>query len=402
MNIGEMFLSAVSSLMANKLRSFLTMLGILIGVASIISIVAVGNGGKHAIVDAISNQKLQQTIQILPKELVQPGLPQPGQVLSISRADIDIVSQFSGVKSVDYTLLGQSNVTVGKHTFNASIEAGPSYLSDLARFTVIRGHMFHQADVIARRPVVLLSQSLAGKLFPGGKAVGSVVRIGGMPLQVIGVTASQEANLFSLFLGSDYAYMPATTCTDLFPYWNISELDVGIAPGVDKAQLSKRMVTALNVNAHNADAFEDSSGFLATIEGMIGKVTSILTLIIGAIAGIALLVGGVGVMNIMLVSVTERTQEIGIRMSLGATRKAILVQFLIESMMITLIGGIVGILLGAGVGVAVSVVTHIPTFVSWQIILGSFLFSAIIGIVCGLYPANKAARLHPIDALRYE
>lgn len=402
MNIAEMFHSAISSLLANKLRSILTMLGILIGVASIISIVAVGNGGKAAIVNAISNTRLQNTIQILPKELVQPGLPQPGQVLSISPEDFNIVRQFSGVQTVDYTMYGSSNVTESTHTLNASIEAGPSYLNDLARFQVIQGHMFNPAQVVAHARVALISQSVAGKLFGQGNAVGQLIQIGGMTFQVIGVTQAEQANLFSLFLGSDYVYMPSSTCKDLFPNWDVSEMDVTIAPGANKAMLSKRIVTALNINAHDANAFEDSAGFLAGIESTIGKVTGILTLVIGAIAGIALLVGGVGVMNIMLVSVTERTQEIGIRMSLGATRRAILMQFLIESMMITLIGGVIGILLGLGVGYAVTVITHFPTFVQWPVIVVSFLFSALIGIVCGLYPANKAARLNPIDALRYE
>ncbi|WP_442896047.1 ABC transporter permease [Alicyclobacillus fastidiosus] len=397
-----MFGSAMSSLLANKLRSFLTMLGILIGVASIISIVAVGNGGKRAIVSALSSDQMQDTIQILPKELVVPGLPQPGQVLSVSQSDLAIAQQFSGVQSVDYTVTGQTNVTAGAHTVNASIDAGPDYLNNLARFQVIKGHMFQQSDVIASRPVVLLSNTLAGKLFGSGNPVGSVVTIGGEPFQVIGVTASEQINLFSLFLGSDYAYMPATTCKSVFPTWDITEMDVQTRPGVDKSQLASHIVTALNVNAGDANAFETSSGFLSTVEGTINQVTSILTLVIGAIAGIALLVGGVGVMNIMLVSVTERTQEIGIRMSLGATRSAILLQFLTESVMITVIGGVVGILLGVGVGVAVSVVTHVPTFVQWPVVVFSFLFSAVIGIVCGLYPANKAARLNPIDALRYE
>lgn len=402
MNVVEMFRAAFSSLLSNKLRAFLTMLGILIGVASIIAIVAVGNGGKSAILGAISSGKLQDTIQIIPKELVQPGLPQPGQVLSIQPADIDIAEQFSGVERVDYTIYGNAAVSAASSTANASLEAGPSDLNDLARFVVLKGHMFQQSDVVAHRPVVLLSQTLASKLFGSGNPVGATVNISNMPFQVIGVTASQEANLFSLFLGSDYIYMPATTSQDLFPYWSISEMDVQIAPNTDKNQLAQRIVTALNIHAGDASAFEDSAGFLAGIAGTIEKVTTILTAVIGAIAGIALLVGGVGVMNIMLVSVTERTQEIGIRMSLGATRAAILMQFLIESMTITLIGGIAGILLGVGVGVSVSIVTQVPTYVSWPVILFSFLFSAVIGILCGLYPANKAARLHPIDALRYE
>jgi putative ABC transport system permease protein len=175
-----------------------------------------------------------------------------------------------------------------------------------------------------------------------------------------------------------------------------------VAPGVDKADLSHRIVTALNIHAHNADAFIDSSGLLLGVEQTVGKVTAILTLVIGAVAGIALIVGGVGVMNIMLVSVTERTEEIGIRMSLGATRGAILLQFLVESVLITVLGGILGILLGLSASWVVHWLTPLPSVVSWQAVLIGFLFSVAIGIVCGLYPANKAAKLNPIEALRYE
>lgn len=402
MNLSEMVLSAMSSLLANKLRSFLTMLGILIGVASIISIVAVGQAGKRAIVGAISDGNLWQTIRVLPKELVVPGLPQPGQVLSISQSDFNIVQQFSGVTHVDYMMYGQARVSAAKNTVNASIDGGPSYLDSLAHFSVVKGHMFHQSDVVSGAQVTLLSQTLAGKLFGNGNPVGATVEIGGLPFEVIGVTTGQQTNVLSLFYGSDYAYIPETTCAQLFPQWGISEMDIGVDPLVNQSVLSNHIVTALNVHAHNAEAFEDSTAFLSGIEQTIGKVTSILTMIIGAIAGIALFVGGVGVMNIMLVSVTERTQEIGIRMSLGATRGVILLQFLMESMMITLIGGIVGILLGVGIGIAVTLLTHIPTYVSWPVVVFSFLFSAIIGVICGMYPANKAARQSPIDALRYE
>lgn len=398
-----MFRMAFASLLANKLRGFLTMLGILIGVASIIAIVAIGNGGKAAVLGAIASQNLQDTIEIIPSELVAPGLPQPGQVLSLDDTDFSIAEGFQGVSQVNYTIYGTANVSTSSHTNNASIEAGPSDLDDLARFSVISGHMFQTSDVIAHRKVAVLSQSLASALFgANGNPIGATVTVEGTPLQVIGVAASQEANLFSLFLGSNYLYMPATTCRDLFPNWGISEMDIQVSPNANRSDLAKRIVTALNIHAGDATAFEDSSGFLAGIAGVVQKVTTILTIVIGAIAGIALLVGGVGVMNIMLVSVTERTQEIGIRMSLGATRGVILLQFLIESMTITTIGGVAGILLGGGVGVAVSVVTGIPTYVSWQISVLSFLFSAAIGVLCGLYPANKAARLDPIDALRYE
>jgi putative ABC transport system permease protein len=401
-NLGEMVSSAWTSLRSNKLRSFLTMLGILIGVASIIAIVAIGKGGQAAIISTIESNRAQQTIQILPKELVQPGLPQPGQVLQFTDADFQLVKQFGGVESAFYTLYGQANLAYGTKNVNASLQAGPNYLDELGHFVVVQGRMFSQTDVVAHRRVALLNQSLASKLFGTASPIGKVIRIGPNPVQVIGVTASTQFNLFAGLFGSDYVYMPATTCKDFFPWWNITEMDVQVAPGVDKADLAKRLIMALNIHAHKPDAFEDSAGFLLGVEKTIGTVTSILTLVIGAVAGIALIVGGVGVMNIMLVSVTERTQEIGIRMSLGATRRVILLQFLIESVMITVLGGVLGICLGLIGSETVHWTTGLPSVVSWQAVVVGFVFSAVIGVVCGLYPANKAARLNPIDALRYE
>ncbi|KPV44904.1 ABC transporter permease [Alicyclobacillus ferrooxydans] len=402
MNVNEMILSAWTSLMANKLRSFLTMLGILIGVASIIAIVAIGRGGKAAIVSVLESNLAQQTIQILPTELVQPGLPQPGQVLSFSTQDFAIARGFSGVQSVYYTLSGQGAVSYNGKQVNASLDAGPSYLDQLSHFVVIQGRMFSTVDVVAHRHVGLVSQSLAQQLFGNVSPIGKVVDVGGYPMEIIGETASTQFNFLSGLLGSQAFYFPSTTCHDMFPWWDISEMDVQVAPGVNKTDMAHRIVTALNIHAHNAQAFEDASGFLVGIEQTVGKVTAILTLIIGAIAGIALLVGGVGVMNIMLVSVTERTGEIGIRMSLGATRRAILFQFLIESVMITVLGGAVGILIGVIGARIVAWVTKLPTEVSWFAVAVGLAFSIVIGVICGLYPANKASKLHPIDALRFE
>ncbi|KRW92865.1 hypothetical protein SD51_00860 [Alicyclobacillus tengchongensis] len=402
MNAWEMVSMALISLRTNKLRSFLTMLGILIGVASIIAIVAIGNGGKAAVLGAIASGSAQNTIQIVPRELVAPGLPQPGQVLAIDESDLAIAASFSGVQQVNYTLYGTAVVGSGNRSDNASIEAGPANLNELTRLQITRGHMFSQADVIGHRDVAVLSQSLANKLFGSGNPIGGLVTVSGVPLQVIGVAVSQQASLFSLFMGSDALYMPATTCQDLFPNWSISEMDVQAAPGTNLQNLAQRIVTALNIHAGDATAFADSSGLASSVGALLSKVTTILTLVIGAIAGIALLVGGVGVMNIMLVSVTERTQEIGIRISLGATRTAILFQFLVESATITAIGGLAGVVIGSLIGLGIRMATGIPASVPWPIAVLSFLFSAVIGVVCGLYPANKAARLNPIEALRYE
>lgn len=402
MNAGEMVLSALSSLRANLLRSSLTMLGIFIGVASIIAIIAIGRGGQEAIVSTIESQRVQNTIQIIPRELVAPGLPQPGQVLQFSQSDFDLARTFPGVQSVYYTLYGQATMQSASKSVSANVDGGPSYLNEIGHFVVVRGRMYSQSDLIAHRKVALINQSLAIKLFGQQNPLGQIVQLGGMPLQVIGVTQSTQVNFLSGIYGSDTLYMPSTTCTDLFPNWGITEMDVQAQPGVNKTELAKRIVLALNIHAHNAQAFEDSSGFLLGLEHTVGTVTHILTLVIGAIAGIALLVGGIGVMNIMLVSVTERTEEIGIRMSLGATRRAILQQFLVESVTITLIGGGLGIGLGILVAEIVHWVANLPAAISWWAVAGSFVFSGVIGILCGLYPANKAARLNPIDALRYE
>ncbi|MCL6592676.1 MAG: ABC transporter permease [Alicyclobacillus sp.] len=402
MSAGELLLASWDSLTAHKLRSFLTMLGILIGVAAIIAIVAVGQGGQAAVIQTLESQRAQATVQIIPRALMEPGLPQPGQVLAFRPEDVQLAEQVASPAQVAYSLYGQGTVSYRNHQVNATIQGGPSDLDELAHFTVIAGRPFAAVDWFAHRRVCLLSQSLANKLFGSGHPLGSTVRVGGQPLQVVGVVATTQLNLMAGLFGSDTVYLPATTCLDLFPWWNITELDVQAPSAAERAELARRLVTALNIRHHNPQAFEDASGFLLGVEQTVGTVTAVLTLVIGAVAGIALLVGGVGVMNIMLVSVTERTQEIGVRMSLGATRRAILLQFLTESVLMTSLGGGMGILTGMAASWLVHWLTPLPSVISWQAVLIGFAFSVAIGIVCGLYPANKAAQLHPIDALRYE
>jgi len=402
MSLDEMLRMALASLAANKTRAFLTMLGIWIGVASILAIVAIGNGGKALVIGAISSGSQRNVIQIVPRELVAPGLPQPGQVLSIDDSDLAIAASFSGVESVNETFYGTAVVQSGDKSDNVTLFAGPADLDHLARFVVVRGHMFTAEDVLSHGNVAVISQSLANKLFGSGNPLGAVITLSGVPLEVIGVAEPEQASLYSLVMGSDNLYIPDTTCEDIFPNWTASEMDVVVNPGVDVQSLAKRIVLALNIHAGDPTAFVDSSGLVASVAALIGKVTTILTAVIGAVAGIALLVGGVGVMNIMLVSVTERTQEIGIRASLGARKRDIVLQFLVESMAITSLGGVAGIATGLAVSGALRALTGIPAFVPWPVGALAFVFSAAIGVVCGLYPAVKAANLNPIDALRYE
>lgn len=402
MNAFELMSTAFSSLMVNKLRSFLTMIGIVIGVASILSIISIGSGGQSAIVSTLESPRMQRTIQIVPTELMAPGIPQPGQVLSFDDADFALARQFSGVADVYSTLYGQADVQAQSGKATASVEAGPDFLADIGHFSVVKGRMFSSLEVLAHRNVALVSSSLAKQLFGNQDPIGESVFVNGQMLQIIGVATSSQGDLLSGFLGSQYFYLPSTTCTDLFPWWTVSEMDIQVQPGISKSDLSRRIVTALNIHAHNPTAFEDSSGTLVGLEKTIQTITSILTMVIGAIAGISLIVGGIGVMNIMLVAVSERTQEIGIRISLGATRRDVLTQFLMEAAVLTLVGGSVGVILGMSISEGIRVFAHFGTFVPWWAVIGSVLFSILVGVACGLYPANKAARMNPIDALRYE
>lgn len=402
MSVLELVTASVWSLTANKLRSALTMIGIFIGVASILAILAIGSGGKAAILSTLESARLQQTIQVVPSELLEPGIPQPGQPIEFTPEEFNLARQFSGVADVYDTLYGQAAIASSSHSANASVEAGPDFLDEIGHFTVISGRMFSGLDVVAHRRVVLLSSALAQQLFGKQNPLGHTVTIQGQALVVIGTATSSQGNLLSGLVGGSYAYLPATTCTDLFPWWTVSEMDVQAEPNVNKEELSRRIVTALNIHANSPGAFEDSSGSLVGIEKTISTVTTILTLVIGSIAGIALIVGGIGVMNIMLVSVRERTQEIGIRIALGATERDIMLQFLIESATLTMMGGLLGVVAGFLASMVIHAVVHFPTYIPWWADLGSVLFSGVVGIVCGLYPANQAAKLNPIDALRHE
>ncbi|WP_304459860.1 ABC transporter permease, partial [Alicyclobacillus sendaiensis] len=273
MNIDEMLRIAFSSLAANKARAFLTMLGIWIGVAAILAIVAVGNGGKALVIGAISNGSQSNVIQIVPRELVAPGLPQPGQVLSIDSSDLSIAASFSGVESVSETFYGTAVVQSGDKSDNVTLFAGPADLDQLARFLVVRGRMFTSQDVLSHANVAVISESLANKLFGSGNPLGAVITLSGVPLEVIGVAQPEQASLYSLVMGSDNLYIPDTTCEDIFPNWTASEMDVVVKPGVPVQSLASRILLALNIHAGDPDAFADSSGLLASVAALVTKVT---------------------------------------------------------------------------------------------------------------------------------
>ncbi|QQE80262.1 ABC transporter permease [Alicyclobacillus sp. SO9] len=401
----ELWRSAFDSLLVNKLRSVLTMIGIIVGVGSIITIVAIGQGGKSAILNEIQSANPQDTVEIIPKSLLSAqGQANPSQIRSFSPSDFQLVRGFSGVKDVYTTPQTSDTLSYAGKRESITVTAGPSYLPSLDKFKISAGRMYLPMDNTAHRHVAVLSTQVAKDLFNKNKpqdAVGHFVSLQGQLLQVIGISKSTNSSPLANLVPNKNVYVPTSTFSDLYPGKPIYTMDIRTQTGQNKKAISARVIAVLNAKYHS-NAFTDASSYITSVTNLIGKVTTTITVIIGAIAGIALLVGGIGVMNIMLVSVTERTREIGIRMSLGATRTTILWQFLVEAMVLTTLGGGIGIVLGWLTAVIVSASFHLSALVSWQSVVGSFLFSAIIGIICGLYPASRASRLNPIESLRYE
>ncbi|PRX40674.1 putative ABC transport system permease protein [Planifilum fimeticola] len=398
MSVWESVKMAFDSIFAHKLRSFLTMLGIVIGVASVIIIVSIGQGGEAQLTEAFAGTG--NTITVMPSSEMQlneggalppdlfteediralEGLPEVKRVLALSYSTADI--RYRGEQLEGAIVFGINN--------NGILEMDQRKLSE--------GSGFRTSDFLSGSAGALVSADIRDELFDGKNPVGSIIRIGDRPVVVKGVLEPVEG-LFSGFQQTEI-YLPYRTWQRVFGQGRISQLTLQ-AESPDQIQAAGEKAVDLLNRRHNTDDGYQVLNLEQITEG-ISRVARIMTIVIGSIGGISLLVGGIGVMNIMLVSVTERTREIGIRMAVGATRTQILLQFLIESITLSVIGGAIGILIGYGVSALISLLSPWPATVSLPVALGGLLFSVLFGVVFGLLPANKAARLHPIECLRYE
>ncbi|MBE6079487.1 MAG: FtsX-like permease family protein [Veillonella sp.] len=401
----EGFLMAWASLVANKMRSLLTMLGIIIGVAAVIALVSIGYGVRSQIQDSISSLG-SNLLMVYPGAPRTPGVrPTADSQKTLKLEDYTTISHLQDIDMASPVSAGSSYVVIYTNkNWTTSVNGVNSDFQYINNWTVKSGRFITASQVERRERVAVIGSTVATNLFGTEDPVGKDIRIKNNPYKVIGVLESKGSGSFGNDQ-DDVIYIPYTTGMERLQGVDyLRMIYIKAKDGVDLNRLQTDVENILRVrhNIKNPDLDDFNVRNMATIMATVEETTATMTLFLGAVAAISLVVGGIGIMNIMLVSVTERTREIGVRKALGATYRVIVMQFLIEAVVISLVGGFIGILVGIGASKLIGALTSMKTVISMGPILLSFGFSMAIGLVFGLYPARKAAKLNPIDALHYE
>jgi putative ABC transport system permease protein len=407
MNFWAVFKVAARALARNKMRSALTTLGIIIGVSAVIALVSIGQGAQHMVQNQISSFG-SNLLFVMPGNVVQNGAnitTAGGNSLTIEDV-IAIERELHGIAGASPVLNASRQGVYGNQNWNLRIQGTNEKFTRIRTWPTSRGAFFTDADVQSAARVIVLGNTVAEKLFPGEDPVGKAMRVGNLQFTVVGVLAEKGSG----FTGDqdDIAVVPYTTVQKkLMQQRSIFSIGQAMVSARSErgAALAETQIAELLRQRHRipegeADDFRIQN--MSDVAAASGQVLRIMTLLLAGIAGISLMVGGIGIMNIMLVSVTERTREIGIRMAVGARPSYIRLQFLTESVVLSLAGGIMGMLIGGSAAAAFAWYFEWPTLVSKLAVTLAFTFSTAIGVFFGYYPAHKAAALDPIEALRYE
>lgn len=404
MNILESIQVSISAIFANKMRSLLTMLGIIIGISSVITVVALGEGSQNIIDEEFEqfgtgsayftvNWNEDYTIKDL-----------------FTHDDIDVLKEtFSDdLEAILPSVSENGKVKAKNKKINIMLTGGDANYIKIDKVNIIKGRYLMDGDVKGKRPVAIIDKEMALDLFGRTNVLGESIHVefgeSDASLVVIGIYEKPKSTLQNMTgKSASNVFLPVTTLEKLMNMGDsIWGIDISLSKEADIDSVKDKFISLIerrhNNEGQNKYRFQTAEGELESIN----KITGIITLVIGAIAAISLLVGGIGVMNIMFVSVTERTREIGIRKAIGAKRKDILLQFLIEAVIVSGIGGIIGTIIGVSLAFIISKFIKIPPSVSLKTIAIAWTFSAGVGVFFGIYPANKASKLDPIDALRYE